>query len=82
MHDTRRGPALLTGIDWGASRVYHQTLAAAERVGRRIPRLQPWHDTDPAADLGALLARLDRQTTDRNLLDLRDRLKRLTDATG
>ena len=49
---------LLTGIDWGTGRVYHQTLAAAAEAGLNVTALSPWCDVDEPADVEALAERL------------------------
>lgn len=49
---------MLTGIDWGTDRVYHQSLVAAEHAGLKVARLEPWHDVDSPADLTTLRHRI------------------------
>ena len=70
-------PALLRGIDWGESSVYHQTLQAARSAGLTLAELPRWHDVDEPADLRALQARLTR-ATEPSLQRLRDRLLAIT----
>ncbi len=65
--------ALLEGIDWGTSSVYHQTLAAAAEADLSLASADPWFDVDYVADLGALRGRL-VSVTDPDLVELRGRL--------
>jgi len=51
-------PALLRNIDWGTSKVYHQTIQAAKAVGLTFQNLPAWHDVDSPSDLNALMHRL------------------------
>lgn len=85
----RHAPALLRGIDWGGSAVYHQTLAAAAREGLTWRSLPTWHDVDEPADLAALRHRLNprkdpRKTlrTDPPLRQLRNHLACIAEATA
>lgn len=54
----RYRPQLLTGVDWGSDRVYHQTRQAAKRAGVVIRALEPWFDVDTTLDLQDLRQRL------------------------
>ncbi len=77
---SRLHPALVTGIDWGTSAVYHQTHEAGRRAGLRIHDLPPWHDVDTADDLDNLLRRLSH-AHDPALVRLKQRLQRITEDT-
>lgn len=67
-------PALLRGIDWGGSSVYHQTRQAARSAGLALAELPRWHDVDEPADLRALLTRL-ADAAEPDLRRLRDQLE-------
>lgn len=54
---TKPTPALLSGIDWGTSSVYHQTHERAVAAGVTLTDLPAWHDVDDFNDLDALLQR-------------------------
>ena len=51
-------PRLVEGIDWGSSRVYHQTLSIAKDVGLKTVSLARWYDIDHPSDLRALRRRI------------------------
>ena len=51
---------LLSGIDWGTDRVYHQTHEAARRAGIGLVDIDSWFDIDTPDDLQALRRRLRR----------------------
>ncbi len=49
---------LLIDIDWGTSKVYHQTQNAAARARLSLAELPAWHDVDTPDDLDALRQRI------------------------
>ena len=51
-------PALLQGIDWGSSRVYHQINTAGTEAGLKMAHLPTWYDVDLPEDLAALRQRV------------------------
>ena len=55
-------PALLMGIDWGSTNVYHQTEHAAAAAGLSLDHLPSWFDVDEPADVIQLQRRLDSAT--------------------
>lgn len=73
-------PRLLEGIDWGTSRVYHQTCSAARRAGLRVAKVSDWFDVDRPKDLDALRARI-TSSTEPVLIQLGEQLKRLYEDT-
>ncbi|GAB4189230.1 MAG: DUF2064 domain-containing protein [Phycisphaeraceae bacterium] len=77
---SRFHPALVTGIDWGTSAVYHQTHEAGRLAGLCIHDLPPWHDVDTAEDLDNLLRRLSH-AQDPALVRLKQRLQRISEDT-
>jgi len=52
-------PQVFTGIDWGTTRVYDQTLSVAENADLSLHALPTWWDVDQPADVVALRHRLD-----------------------
>jgi rSAM/selenodomain-associated transferase 1 len=46
----RRLPPVFEGIDWGSSRVLHQTVARLADPGWRLAVLPPWYDVDTPQD--------------------------------
>lgn len=48
---TRSADAIFSGITWGASEVFDQTIARAEAAGLRVRSLAPWYDVDGPGDL-------------------------------
>lgn len=72
----RFAPAVLRGIDWGTSKVYHQSVAAARRAGLTVADAGDFHDVDEPADLDHLLARL-QSATEPPLVQLREQLRRI-----
>jgi rSAM/selenodomain-associated transferase 1 len=51
-------PALFARVSWSTGGVLAQTLAKAQRAGRRLRRLPSWYDVDTVADLRRLAAEL------------------------
>ncbi|MPY89289.1 MAG: DUF2064 domain-containing protein [Luteitalea sp.] len=49
-------PELFSGVAWGTSHVFEQTLARATRHGVDVHVLEPWYDIDDWADLERLQA--------------------------
>lgn len=62
-------PSLLNDIDWGTDRVYHQSLAAAQKADLTVARLPQWYDVDRPDDVKALCSRI-QQSTDTTLISL------------
>jgi len=71
---TRMVRQILVGIDWGSSKVYHQTCKAIDHAGLRVVQLGSWHDVDEIEDLDQLAARL-ADATEPTLIQLRQRLQ-------
>jgi len=66
-------PRLVTGIDWGTDRVYHQTAGIAQETGLSMARLTKWFDVDQPQDVELLRQRI-AQTNEPALDRLRSRL--------
>ena len=73
MGATRQMLTLIKGIDWGSSKVYHQTYEAASAIGANIVELERWFDVDDIVDLQQLRERL-KQALEPALITLRTRL--------
>ena len=54
----RRDPRILSGIDWGTSKVYHQSRAATQRAALDLTELPRWFDIDEPSDFELLRRRL------------------------
>lgn len=64
---------LLTGIDWGTSSVYDQTIEAGQNAQLRMGTLGQWHDVDEIEDLRSLSSRLAEQS-EPALVELHERI--------
>ncbi len=71
---------LFDRIDWGTSRVYDQTRAAADRAGLSVALVPRWFDVDRAKDLVALRRRI-AVSHDGALMELRAQLDRICEGT-